>query len=156
MVLLCVVMQVFNVLPLQMMNMVHKKLSFQANVLMNCTVTGSFSLMVNILVILVVIPLMNQCVYPFLRNYTPNMLKRIGIGCILIISSVFGFLLITAIGQGILSERQQLDIATQTCMFNTNDNQTDFIALPLNSFITLLPQLLLGLSEVFVYITSKG
>ena len=136
----------------------NKSLAFEVSVLDHCTVSDSFVWIVNIAVILITIPVLNQCIFPFLRNYTPNMLKRIGIGCVLIIFSVGALFLITLVGQSVLQHNGKLLEATNSCMFTEDDMDhpgTEFIFLPVNSFLAMIPQVLLSLAEVFVNVSSK-
>lgn len=128
------------------------------DVLQGCTVSYSVFSTVNIFVILAVIPLLNQCVFPFLRNYTPNMLKRIGVGCVLIVLSTITLLTLTTIGQSVLDKQGLLNNATEYCMFtetDMDDPDPGFVLLPLSSFLSLIPQLLISVAEVFVNVSSK-
>lgn len=122
--------------------------------------SDSFFWIVNIAVILITILLLNQCIFPLLRNYTPNMLKRIGIGYVLTILSVITLLVITFVGQDILEQKNFNHTAhmyTQ-CMFtdkNMEDPHSDFVFLPINSFVSVIPHGLLSIAEVFFSVTSK-
>ena len=140
-----------------------KTFSFTVDILNHCTVSDSFVWIVNIAVILITIPVLNQCIFPFLRNYTPNMLKRIGIGYILTILSIIALLLITLVGQAIVPRHERLTNvmynSTQGCMFTEKDMvhpTPGFVYLPINSFLTVIPHVIVSLAEVFFSVSSKS
>lgn len=135
-----------------------KLFSFGTSLFGECRVTDSFVWIINVCTILVVIPLLNNVIFPFLREYTPNMLKRIGIGYIFAILSPFVLLLITSVGIGILDSRGQLDNATETCLFTERDIREPsdgFVLLPVKSWLVIFPHVIITLSEVFLN-TSSG
>ena len=132
--------------------------TFGTSLLGECVISDSFVWIINVSLILVVIPLLNNVIFPFLREYTPNMLKRMGIGYILAILCPFALFLITSVGQGILYSRGQLNNATKTCLFTERDIDNpspEFILLPVTSYTVIIPHLLISLSEVFINTASE-
>ena len=122
-----------------------------------CSFTDGSVWIFNIAVILIAIPILNQCVFPFLREYTPNMQKRIGFGYILTILAPFLLLVLSSVGFGILSSRGQGQNATMSCMFSdssTTPTQGQ-VRLPVNSVFILLPHMTVSIAEVFVIVASE-
>ena len=113
----------------------HMKDSFLKKHVFGCRPDDNFVLMLNIVTILVLIPLLDQCVYPCLQEHTPNMLKRIGLGYILLILSA-----------GVLCTYE--GIGNVGCMFITDKSSS------LNSWLALLPTLTVAIAEVYVKVTG--
>ena len=70
----------------------------------------------NNVAILIAIPILDQCIYPCLRQYTPNMLKRFGISYVLLIISAGILCLYETIGHHALSHGTS--DSNQSCMFD--------------------------------------
>lgn len=113
------------------------------------TASDTSAWLFNIGLILITIPILNFIVYPLLRDYTPNMQKRIGLGYVLAIMSPLVLLIITVVGHIQLAE-SGVD-TSRSCLFV----QDSHIHLPINSWLTLLPHLLVSFAEVFAMISSE-
>ena len=123
--------------------------SFSLGILKHCRTTEFSVGLVNVAGILLTIPLLDKLVFPCLREYTPNMLKRIGIGYSFSILSPIALLVIEGVGH----HQPGLSMnATQQCMFKETDVPSDL--LELSSAWVLLPHLLITLTEVFTFISS--
>ena len=122
-----------------------------------CSLTDDSVWLFNIGLILITIPILNQCVFPFLREYTPNMQKRIGLGYILTILAPFLLLILSSVGYGILNSRGQGHKATMSCMFNENATTPPggHVLLPVPSELVLLPHATVSIAEVFVIVASE-
>lgn len=94
----------------------------------------------NILTIIIVIPILNQVVYPCLREYTPNMLKRIGIGYFLALISPLIMALIEGFGHHV----------NKQCMFVNHD-----VSMETSAWLILIPQTTINLAEVFIAVSSE-
>ena len=116
----------------------HMKDSFLKKHVFGCQPDDNFVLMLNIVTILVLIPLLDQCVYPCLQERTPNMLKRIGLGYILLIFSAIVLCTYEGIGNA-------------DCMLVTSKSSS---LIPLNSWLALLPTITATIAEVFVNVTG--
>ena len=124
-------------------------MNFSLGILKQCGTTDSSLWLVNVVSILVIIPLLDKLVFPCLREYTPNMLKRIGIGYSLSILSPLILLVIEGVGH----HQPGLSMnATQQCMFQETGVPAD--PLELSSAWVALPHLFITLTEVFIFISS--
>ena len=74
-------------------------LVFSAVLLKHCTFDSNFTWILNVVVILVAIPLLNLCVVPYLREYRPNMLKKIAIGYLFVVLTSVCMLVIILAGE---------------------------------------------------------
>ena len=117
----------------------------------SCTSTGIW--VVNILFIVLAIPVINYCLYPFLREYTPNMQKRIGIGHFLLFLSPFVLLLLSSVGFARLYNEGQSEAATHSCMFVNTSSLP--IHLDISSYYILMPHILASLAEIFIVVASE-
>lgn len=124
----------------------HMKDSYLGNKIFSCTPSEISVWVFNVLVILLTIPFLDQCVYPFLRHYVPNMLKRIGIGYILLLVSAVLLILYEGIGHYVPKTYDTL------CMFNETGTTEENIEM--NSWLVLLPSILVSVAEVFVMVTG--
>ena len=125
-------------------------MNFSLGSLKHCGSTQSVAWLLNVVSILVIIPLLDKIVFPCLREYTPNMLKRIGIGYFLSILSPLVLLVLEGVGhhQSALSVN-----TTQQCMFKeTQVPGAD--PLELSSVWVVLPHFFITLTEIFIYISS--
>lgn len=147
-------MQIVNVIAIQVK---HMNGSFIVpNTDKTCSFSDSSVWVFNIATILIAIPILNQCVFPFLREYTPNMRKRIGVGYVMTILSPFILLIISIVGYAQLSSRGESGNATMSCMFVQNStNSSSNVKLPINSLFTLLPHLTVSLAEMFAIVAGK-
>ena len=121
-------------------------------VLKGCT-TFSLIELIEALVLLIAIPLFNSCIFPFLRDYTPNMLRRIGLGYLLAILSVASLLVITIAGQ-LMDNPDMLRNATKVCVLSNNIHPVDINPLPITVYFLVIPNSLIVLAEVFLNISS--
>ena len=124
--------------------MAHSYANFRFNSsLGTCSVSGNTYWLVNSLTILVVLPILNQFVFPCLREYTPSLLKRIGIGYILSAASLLILMILIHAGQEVSND----------CLFSQKKYQE---TLRLSSWLLLVPLILISLSEVFVNLSSEN
>ena len=125
-------------------------MNFSIGSLKHCGSTQSSVWLLNVISILVIIPLLDKIVFPCLRQYTPNMLKRIGIGYFLSILSPLILLVLEGVGH---HQSELSGNATQQCMFNeTQVPAAD--PLELSSAWVVLPHLFITLTEIFIYTSS--
>ena len=125
-------------------------MNFSLGSLKHCGSTQSVAWLLNVVSILVIIPLLDKLVFPCLREYTPNMLKRIGIGYFLSILSPLILLVLEGVGH----HQSELSVnTTQQCMFKeTQVSGAD--PLELSSAWVVLPHFFITLTEIFIYISS--
>ena len=105
---------------------------------------------VNILTIIVVVPILDQIVYPILREYTPSLLKRIALGYAFVFITLILLLIYEPVGHhnSVLTAA----VASQ-CIFAGSDR--DVAQLQLSSYFVLIPYMLLSLGEIFVNISGE-
>ena len=108
---------------------------------------------VNAAFIWVAIPVINYFLYPFLREYSPNMRKRIGIGHILAFLSPLVFLVLSSVGFSTLTQQGHGGAATNSCIFNSSSLEVS-TTLPISSVYILIPHLLISLAEIFIIVSS--
>lgn len=115
----------------------------------SCALSDTAVWVVNVITILMAIPLLNQVIYPCLREYTPSMLKRIGLGYILALSSVVLLMVLDGVGhhQGGLSANE-----TELCMFTSDRDGRNLV---INAWWSLLPLTAINLTEVFIFVSCK-
>ena len=118
----------------------------------HCAYSESSVWILNIGVIIIFIPFLNFCLYPLVRDYMPNMQKRIGIGHILALSSPTVLLTLSAIGVGMLRLGPGV---TQSCMFESSEHHHHRHILPINSHYVILPHITISLAEVLVIVSSE-
>ena len=105
----------------------------------------------NILTILATILFLDQCLYPCLRQYAPNMLKRFGISYILLIASATLLTLYESIGHHWLSNSS----GARSCMFNESNAQKEDDIIQMSSWLTLVPVVLVSFAEIFLKVTGN-
>ena len=133
-------------------------LIFNAVLLKHCNFESKFTWILNVVVILVTIPLLNQCAIPFLREYRPNMLKKIAIGYLLVVLASVSMLAIIGVGENILKLRYSDGIfenSTRMCLFSNLDNPS-FIKLPVYPLSVTVPHVLISVAEIFINISCKN
>ena len=108
-----------------------------------CPISGTSWWAINVVIIVVLIPLLNQCLYPYLREYTPSMLKRIGIAYFMIFLTPLILLLYEGIGHHASGGEH--------CIFLHNSEK-----LEISSWLLLLPIFTISVGEVFISISSTG
>ncbi len=140
-------LQVTSVTAIHVNHMYNSFLAFNIG---SCVLSDSAVWTINVVTILISIPLLNQVVYPCLREYTPSMLKRIGLSYILAISSVFILYVMEWAGhhQSGLSANEE-----ETCMFISSEQSND--TLGMNSWWMMLPYTAINLTEVFIFVSCK-
>lgn len=127
----------------------------------NHMITFPFLQTISLLVLLLGVPFMNSCIFPFLRDYTPNMLRRIGLGYILAILSIICFLVITITGQEVhRAEEINHENATLhthlTCVFsNDASDHAQYVRLPISVHYMVIPNVLMIFAEIFLNISGK-
>ena len=104
----------------------------------------------NVVIILISIPILDQFIYPYLRQYTPNMFKRFGISYVLLIVSAGIFCLYETIGHHALSHGSS--DSSQSCMFNDSEQNV----IQMSAWLTLLPLVLVAVAEIFLKVTGEG
>jgi hypothetical protein len=118
-----------------------------------CSFTDNISHFTNVFVVLITIPILNNILYPFLREYLPSMMKRLGVGSALLFLSVFSMVIISAVGSRRISEQNDIQ-----CMFAANFSNTavlkeySYSEVP-GSFIAI-PQVFITLAEILIHVTS--
>lgn len=148
-------------MPYQIHDMDSKHFShmhFRAGFLGECELTtDKVTLASNVLFILVLIPIINSAIFPFLREYMPNMLKRIGTGSILTVLAQLCILIIS--GAGHRREWVNSSLKDQ-CMFSANFScqsvRDRYDYSQVSEEYVILPHLLISLAEVFINITSMS
>ena len=125
-------------------------MNFSIGSLKHCGSTQSSVWLLNVVSILLIIPLLDKIVFPCLREYTPNMLKRIGIGYFISIISPLTLLVLEGVGH---HQSGPSVNTTQQCMFKeTQVPAAD--PLELSSAWVVLPHFFITLTEIFIYISS--
>ena len=125
---------------------------FNVGSLGSCRFTDKFTLVSNVSLILLLVPLLNSLLYPFLREYVPNMVKRFGVGTVMAFLSLLSLLVISAVGSSGRDHQPQ-----QQCMFSANFSNSS-IAYDYSSvseYYIIIPHVLITLAEIFTNITSK-
>ena len=134
--------------------MAHSYVGFRFNSsLGTCSVSGNTYWMVNSLTILIVLPILSQFVFPCLREYTPNLLKRIGFGYIL--SAVSPLVLMILVHAGHKDPRLPHELSKDCLFAQRNMTMDESSTLFLNSWFLLIPFILISVSEVFVSVSSE-
>ena len=127
-----------------------------AMLLGHCHFDSDFSWILNVAVVLVTILFLNHCVVPFLREYRPNMLKKIGIGYMLVILTSVCILAIIGAGENGLRHdgRHGYRNATQMCIFS-DLNERGYVKLPIHYGMIVIPHILISMAEVFINVSCK-
>ena len=101
----------------------------------------------NPVVIIILIPIMDQLIFPFLRDFTPSTLKRIGIGWASLVLVSFISMLYEAV-------KYDQSHNEDKCMFNLHEGDSTS-SLSLSFWLFLLPQFLLSVSFMLIKTSSK-
>lgn len=150
--------QISQALPFQLHDMDAKilKLHFKIGKLGECFFSDRFSLLFNVSLILLLVPIVNSVLHPFLREYMPNMLKRIGVGSIMALLSLFSIVFISAAGN---KRHWAYSRHDEQCMFSANFSdatvQDRYDYSHVSEFYVIIPQVLITLAEIFIHITSE-
>ena len=105
----------------------------------------------NVWTILVAIPIIDQFIYPLLRQFAPNMLKRFGMSYVLLICSVGVLCLIEIVGH--INDQQAAN-----CMFAKEHKCThheDHSVMPLSAYLILVPVIMASVAEIFLKVTGQ-
>ena len=116
----------------------------------SCEFSDKFVVASNVALILLIIPILNFVLYPFLREYMPNMLKRIGMGVFVALLAQVSILAVSGAGTG-----RERDV--QQCMFSTDfsDETGSYKYSDVSEFYALIPHVLITVAEVLINVTSK-
>lgn len=95
----------------------------------------------NIVTIITIIPILNQLVFPCLREYAPSMLKKIGIGYFLALLSPLILFLFEGFSQHL----------EKKCMFFDSE-----YSMSMNAWVILIPQTAINIAEVLLVASSKS
>ena len=128
----------------------HMKNSYLRHSKLPCTPSELTVWVFNTVTILIFIPILDQCVYPCLREYVPNMLKRIGLGYLILLFSTIVLVLYETIGYHVDVPATR-DSNTTSCMF---DKTQPVEVVSMSSWLILVPYVFIALAEVFVMVTS--
>ena len=129
---------------------------FSTDFLKQCQFDANSTWVFNVAVVLISIPILNQCLVPFLREYQPSMLQKILIGYLFDILSSVGMLAIIEVGESTLRHSGSYQNSTRECIFLVNfDNNPDYIKLPVHSWAITIPAVLTSIAEVFINISCK-
>lgn len=130
-------------------------LIFNAVLLKHCNFDSNFTWILNVVVILVTIPVLNQCAIPFLREYRLNMLKKIAIGYLLVVLASVSMLAIIGVGENILEYSDGgFENSTRMCLFSDLGHR-GFIKLPVHPLSVTVPHVLISVAEIFINISCK-
>ena len=130
--------------------------NFSITFLKHCILEADSTWFLNIVVILIAIPILNQCVVPFLREYRPNILQKVMIGYILVIVASVSMLIIIEVGER-HNGKVFYENYTNACIFIIMADQTSAvnIKLAVPSITLMVPGILVSLAEVFICISCK-
>ena len=157
-------------MPLQLhdMNSTTIKLNTTIGVLGQCGFSDQLVLLVNVVLVLTFIPFLNSLLYPFLREYMPNMVKRMGLGSILATVAQLSLLIISGIGslrkftgshsQCAFSWNYTSDTPVELGTDGAGYAYTDgggYVYSPVSEYYMLIPLVFVTVAEVFINITSK-
>ena len=115
------------------------------------TDTGKFIYVLNAFLVLMAVPVINNILYPFLREYLPNMRKRIGVGSLLSVLSVLSAFILSVIG----STRDRTHQEYQ-CMFFTDNVQKDYDFSPVSGYYVIISLVLITIGEIFINVTCES
>ena len=134
--------------------------TFSKGLLKQCHFDSNFTWSFNIAVILISIPVLNQCLVPFLREYRPNMRKKIAIGYTLVVLASVCMMAIVGAGELELDHMHTVDhkIKNSTreimCLF-TDMDKPGWDTIPVRSWVMIVPHFLVSLAEVFINISCE-
>ena len=140
-------------MPTQLHDMHSKSLTSNFSIgHLSCEFHDKFASAFNVTLLLILIPVLNFVLYPFLREYMPNMLKRIGMGVFLALLTQVSILAVSGEGSAHRASHEQ-------CMFSANFSNHDireaYQYSTVSEFYALLPQILITIAEVLINVTSK-
>ena len=117
-----------------------------------CEFSDKFVIAFNVVLVLILIPILNFVLFPFLREYMPNMLKRIGMGMFLSLLAQISTLAISGAGA-----RRSWANNDRQCMFYADfeTDPPDYKYSPVSEFYVLIPLVLITMAEVFIHISSE-
>ena len=132
--------------------------NFSIEILERCKFESDSTWFLNYVVILIAIPILNQCLVPFLREYRPSILQKIMIGYILVIVASVSLLIIIGVGEH-HNGNAFYGNYTNACIFIVaNENSVadqSSIKLAVPSMTLIVPGILVSLAEVFICISCK-
>lgn len=114
--------------------------------LINHNTMQLISSLINLAIIVVFIPIMDQLIFPFLRDFTPSTLKRVGIGFASLVLASFISMLYETVNYHVSHSNYK-------CMFNLNTSLDNTLSVPFWMF--LLPQFLLSLSRILIITSGR-
>ncbi len=114
-----------------------------------CTYSDSAGWSFNVITILIAIPILNYLVFPCLREFTPSMLKRIGIGYFFAILAPLMLIVIEVVAH------HQHHHDPDSCMFLNNGTVGDGGEVRLSAWTVLPPTLAITLAEIFIFVSSR-
>lgn len=121
-----------------------------------CIFSNSFVWIFNITGVLVLIPLLNHTLLPFLQEYAPTMLKKIGMGSFILALSPLLLLVITSIGHANVSVNETVTFIDHGEMNATRCMFDDVVtSLPVSLWALVPPFLLVSAAEILVNVSSK-
>ena len=140
-------MQITNVMAVQFQHMTDsyfntlpKRLPF------HCSPSTTSVWTFNVVMILIAIPIIDQCLHPCLRQYAPNMLKRFGISYVLLIISAGILCTYETIGH------RMHTFSKNSCMFEREEEDN----LNISAWLTLVPITFVSLGEIFLKVTGMA
>ena len=122
------------------------------DLLNNCIFSDKFTFTFNSVTILFIIPLLVHIIYPFLREYVPNMLKRIGLGFFLASISVLMSLFLSAEG----TKRDHSSSCMFTANFSSWEERNSYSNNPAPDYLIMIPHFFYTMAEIFINVTSKS
>ena len=128
---------------------------FSTEFLKQCQFEANSTWVLNIAVVLITIPILNQCLVPFLREYRPSMLQKIMIGYLLAIFSSVSMLAVIEVGESVLRHNDNYENSTHLCIFSADLDDPDYVKLPVHSWTIMVPHILTSVAEVFINISCK-
>ena len=143
-------LQIASILGLLIEHFYNNFLSIKFKIPYYCSDSIITHTIVNILTIIVVVPILDQIVYPILREYTPSLLKRIALGYAFAFITPVLLLIYEHVGHH--SSVLTAAVAGQ-CIFAGSDQ--DVAPLQLSSYFVLIPYMLFSLGEIFVNISGE-
>ena len=112
----------------------------------------------NVWTILVAIPIIDQFIYPILRQFAPNMLKRFGMSYVLLICSVGVLCLLEIVGH-INDQQDRPGDSAANCMFTAKEHNSthheDHSVMPLSAYLILVPVIMASIAEIFLKVTGQ-
>ena len=147
-IFILLLLQITSVVYLEFAHLDGSFLHFNISHRSTCAVSDSAGWSLNIIAILIIIPILNYLVFPCLREYTPNMLKRIGLGYIFALLAPLMLMVMETIAH------HQGGGMANTCMFLDNEINGTNDKLKLSAWFVLFPHMSITLTEIFVFVSS--